>query len=489
MKIRIPNKKYLEQAFEIITNGDISLKKNNYSYYGLNETLFTSEQMQSLMEENGVKNRLKLSSGTSDKMAFKGFIDQAKNDLGKGTYYRFYSPPKGNITARKALAYAENVKMRNITYSAEDICMAEGVTGAISMVFEYIKNNYPFSSALIVGPTYYLYTYLAKYYKIPAKEIINTKGEIPFKFDINLLKKNISKSTKLIVLVRPSNPIGEIYSENDLKEIFKIAKNNNILILIDEIFYDLIFNKDNIFESDVIAEKYNALPNLIIVKGYSKNKNLAAFRIGYILSKNNKAINAIATIAEQRQCFANAQNYTGVICLDASLTMIKNLISKKYSLNAAIKKVKKELNFALAVDDKSESKLKNLFLAYTRYEKNLMKLYKKMYDEALTIMGNDIEKISDKTVAFNTLIKIKGLEKVNYFDFCLNLFLTTGVESQIGPCFGLTQNEWQTNKNLGFWLRLSFSRETFLEGVKAFVAFKKTYLENKDKFLNTGLMF
>ncbi|HEX8965258.1 MAG TPA: pyridoxal phosphate-dependent aminotransferase [Patescibacteria group bacterium] len=486
MKIKIPNKKYLKRAFEILNNGDINLKKNNYSYYSLNETLFTSEQIQSLMEKKGIKNRLKLSSGTSDKMAFQGFINQAKEDLEKGTYYRFYSPPKGNINARKALAYAESIKMKNVTYSSEDICMAEGVTGAISMVFEYIKNNYPLSSALVIGPTYYLYTYLANYYKIPVKEIINTKGEIPFKFDINLLKKNISKSTKLIVLVRPNNPVGEIYSEKDLKEIFKIAKEKNILILIDEIFYDLIFNKDNIFESDVIAEKYNALSNLIIVKGYSKNKNLAAFRIGYILSKNNLVINTVATISEQRQCFANAQNYTGVICLDASLSSIKKLIYKKYSLNEAVKKVKNDLNYALAINEKNESELKKLFSNYVKYEKNLKGYYEKTYDEALSILKNDIEIILDKTVAFNTFIKIKDLENINYFDFCLNLFLTTGVESQIGPCFGLTQREWQENKNLGFWLRLSFSRETFLEGVKTFVEFKKLYLKNKSKFLKTG---
>lgn len=490
-KILIPDKKYYINAQKILESGDINIMKNTFSYYRLNEKLFTSENLKNLLESNNIIERLKISSGTSDRYAFEGFIKQSIKDLKNGIYYRFYTPPKGNLIARKTLAYMESLKLRNALYTENDICMTEGSTGAITMVFEYIKRNYKQPEILLVGPTYYLYKFTADYYNLPIKEIISVNSRKPFAFDISLFKKNITSNTKLIVFVRPSNPIGEIYSEEIMKSILMIAKKKNIFVLIDELFYELIFDKNSVVESDVIAEKENALYNIILVKGYSKNKNLAAFRIGYILSKNTDLINSVAFIAEQRQCFANAQNYTGVICIDAFIQSVNTLVNQKMIMQNAILRVKKGLYFSPAIIEKTNNELIKLYINYQKYFSQKMKFYSDSYDSALKILKDDIEISPSKITAFNTLVKIKGLENVNYFDFCFNLFLTSGVESQIGPCFAFDQNTWQKNKDLGFWLRISFSRDPkiFLNGIQKFKEFKKIYLENQDKFLRTDLLF
>ena len=71
----------------------------------------------------------------------------------------------------------------------------------------------------------------------------------------------------------------------------------------------------------------------------------------------------------------------------------------------------------------------------------------------------------------------------------LNCFLTTGLKTEIGPCFGFDQKIW--DDNLGFWLRLTFAKDKklFKEGITKFIEFKNTYLRQTDLFLKTGLFF
>ncbi|MDE2590062.1 MAG: pyridoxal phosphate-dependent aminotransferase, partial [Patescibacteria group bacterium] len=381
------------------------------------------------------------------------------------------------------------IKFKNSFYTEDDICITEGSTGAITLVIEYIKNTYLNAEVLIAGPTYYLYKFASTYYNLPIREVITVDKKNPFAFNLKLLKNSISEKTKLIVLVRPNNPVGEIYTAADVSEILLIAKEKNILVLADEIFFELIFNKNAVEECDILAEKTQTLNNLVIVKGYSKNKNLAAFRIGYVLSKNKDLLTAAQEISEQRQCFPNAQNYTGIICLDSFIQATNTLIKKKGLLiEQAISQARKNLSFSPTIKEKTYNELKTIYVNYQKYIQEKMKYYSENLETALTMLQDDLAYMLPKTTAFNTLVKIKGLEGINHFDFCFNLLLTTGTESQIGPCFAFDQQVWQENPNLGFWLRLSYSRETFLEGVKNFVEFKKIYLENKDKFLKTNIL-
>ena len=87
------------------------------------------------------------------------------------------------------------------------------------------------------------------------------------------------------------------------------------------------------------------------------------------------------------------------------------------------------------------------------------------------------------------MVKIKGLDNINNFDFMLNCFLTTGLKTEIGPCFGFSQKVW--DNKLGFWLRLTFAKDKklFKEGIEKFIEFKKMYLEKPNLFLKTDLFF
>jgi aspartate/methionine/tyrosine aminotransferase len=489
--VKIPSKQYFDKAYKILIDGDVNLRNAKYDYYGLNAKIFSSQQLASLMEKNGLTKRYKISSGTSDRFAFKGYINQVITDLKKGIYYRFYSLSKGDLSTRKAISLMENFKFfKKNRYTEEDVCMTEGSTGGISMIIEYFKNTNPADEILIISPSYYLYKFTAEYYNLKYVELVSLDKIKPFMFNLELFKKSITPKTKLIILNRPNNPTGEIYPEEIVRKILMIAKKNDALVLVDELFFELILNKESATEVDAIASKIDVLDRIITVKGYSKNKNLAAFRIGYVLSKNRKLMASLARIAEQRQCFSSAQNYTGLICLDSFIQSVGFYTKQNQSLTKAIAILKQKFSFSQIIFEKSEKELKNLYLEYKKYFNNKIRYYSDTYDMVLDLFGKEVEMILPKTCAYNTLIKLKGLENVNFFDFCFNLFLTTGIESQIGPCFAFDQFTWQKNPAFGFWLRISYSRdqEMFKEAIIRLIEFKKIYLENKDKFLKTNII-
>lgn len=491
-QLTIPKKSYLQKGFKLLFNSDINLGKKSYDYYHLNEKIYDCEDFITLLKTNGVDSVIKLSSGTSDRKAYKGYLAQSIIDLKNNTYYRSYSSPKGNKIARRAIAIMESLKLRGDQYfTQDDVCLTIGSTGAITLVFEYFKTTYPNNEILIATPAYYVYKFAAKYWQLSFKEIFPAK-RTTFKC-IDKLVDNISDKTKLIVLTQPSNPSGEVYKPEELKKLLTAAKKKDILVLVDELFFDLIFEPQKYSGTATIASSIDALENVVVTRGYSKNKNLAGFRLGYLLSKNEKLMSFAEKSSEVRQCFPVASNNTGLIGLDAYIQSLDYLInnSSEKSLNKLTSNLKNKLNFVESVNNKTEKELLTLYKGYKKYSKEILDFYSTNYDITMEILKDEIAIATPKETAFNAFVKIKDLQNVNYFDFCFNFYLTCGVETQIGPCYAFDQKTWERDSSLGFWLRITFAgdRKKFTQGLKRFIEFKKIYLKNKDKFLNTNLSF
>lgn len=434
------------------------------------------------------KKRIKvseISSGVSDRKAFKGYIDQIVSDLRRDRYYRDYYPSKGSLEARQALAIRENYKLyRENRYLPDDFCLTEGSTGAITMVFEYLGRRYPGGEVLIQSPNYYLYKFASNYWGLRLKEIMpgTSKGKISF-IDADLIVDRITEKTKLVIITNPANPSGEVFDRNGLRKILLKAKKCKALVLVDELFSELVFDPDKYVNSDEVASEIGAMENLVIIKGYSKSKNLVGLRIGYLFSKNSELIESAALIAQQRSSYSAASNFTGLISLDSFIQSVR-IKSVKY-----FDEILKDFKGIPSVTEKSGEELKKIFYRYCKYFDNLMDYYSNRFDDGIKTLGDNIETKFEKTSAFNTIVRIKGLEKINSFDFMINCFLTTGLKTEIAPCFGFDQKTWDSN--LGFWLRLTFAkdRKLFKEGLEKFKGFKKIYLRNPDRFMKTGLNF
>mgnify|MGYP001584406536 FL=1 len=438
-----------------------------------------------------------ISPGTSRVKAFKGFLSLLADDIKTHKYYREYSSSQGEYYVREVIAAFENIKLKNQPkYDPSDICITDGATGSISQIFEYFKKTFPNGEVLIPVPSYYIFVFTAKYYCLSYKEILPSIKPSSGKsiFTGKDILDNITDKTKMIILNQPHNPTGYIFTNEEIAQILLVAKRKGILVLADDLFFDLIFKNPHHFKTvDQLALENGALENVVTVKAYSKNRNLPGFRIGYLFSKNKKLINFLSLSLEQRVFFSGGSNFRSVIIMDCLFQSLAHMERKYPKVNHSelIKKVKNIFNFCEFIRELPERKISTQYTQFKSYMNKTMSFYSKNYDLIEKILKNDLEILLPKESAFNTFVKISGLDKVNIFDFSLNLFLSSGIMSDAGPSFGLRQSDWEQNKNLGYWVRITFSAKPsdLKNGLQRLSSFKREYLLNPERFIHTNLRF
>lgn len=111
---------------------------------------------------------------------------------------------------------------------------------------------------------------------------LETTEESGFKFTPNQLKEMINPKTKAIIINSPSNPTGMVYSKDELTQIAKIAVENNIFVVSDEIYEKLLYDGDEHISIATLGDDIKALT--IVVNGVSKSYAMTGWRIGYTAS-------------------------------------------------------------------------------------------------------------------------------------------------------------------------------------------------------------
>ncbi len=99
---------------------------------------------------------------------------------------------------------------------------------------------------------------------------------------VDELPKLITPRTKAIVLVTPSNPTGTIFSEADLLRVAVIAKDNGLVLLVDDPYSDIIYeSRQDLFDWVSRAELHEHLAYLFT---FSKSHAMSGWRLGYMIA-------------------------------------------------------------------------------------------------------------------------------------------------------------------------------------------------------------
>ncbi|MDE6906531.1 MAG: histidinol-phosphate aminotransferase family protein [Lachnospiraceae bacterium] len=103
---------------------------------------------------------------------------------------------------------------------------------------------------------------------------------VAYESDMSIKTENIvnaiSEDTRIVVLVNPNNPVGNVYSEDDFKSIVSRARDAGAIVIVDEAYH--YFYPNTFMEYALKGE------NVVILRTFSKLLSLAACRIGVIIS-------------------------------------------------------------------------------------------------------------------------------------------------------------------------------------------------------------
>jgi alanine-synthesizing transaminase len=138
----------------------------------------------------------------------------------------------------------------------------------------------PGENVLTPRPEYPLYSaVLAKLGAVPnAYALCEANGWEP---DTEEIKSKVNAKTRALLLINPSNPTGAVYSKRTLERLLEIARENNLVILADEIYDKLIYAPGVTHVS--IATLAQDVP-IITFNGLSKAYLVPGWRIGWAIA-------------------------------------------------------------------------------------------------------------------------------------------------------------------------------------------------------------
>jgi aspartate/methionine/tyrosine aminotransferase len=208
-------------------------------------------------------------------------VKQALIDaITKGENY--YSSSEGLLELRQEIAKKENAK--GLSISADEILVTNGVSEGLDMVISSIVEEG--DEVLLPGPYYPPYaSYVRLHGGIPVEFVVDLNNSTP---DIDDIKSKITSKTVAICLISPNNPTGVVFNEKSLKELVDIANQNNLYIICDEIYDQIIFDEKFVGIGKVAGDS-----PVIVLNGFSKVHLMSGWRIGYIAFNQSPQLEAL----------------------------------------------------------------------------------------------------------------------------------------------------------------------------------------------------
>ena len=182
-----------------------------------------------------------------------------------------YTSNKGNIELREAIV--DKFKKDNgIKTNPDNIIVTVGASEALFMCAQaFIEKG---DEVLLSNPSFLSYEACVKIANgtiVP----VDCTMENEFKLKAEDVKEKITDKTKAIVLNSPSNPTGAVMEKEDIKAIADLSMDHNFLIISDEIYEKIIYDKKHYSPA-----KYS--DNVITLNGFSKTYAMTGLRIGYL---------------------------------------------------------------------------------------------------------------------------------------------------------------------------------------------------------------
>ncbi|MGL5000724.1 MAG: pyridoxal phosphate-dependent aminotransferase [Cetobacterium sp.] len=222
--------------------------------------------------QNSEKELINLTIGEPDIPASNKIIDETIEYMKTGKLG--YPQLGGIIELREEISnfYKEKYK---VDVKPDEVIITVGSTEGLSTAIKTVV--LPGDEVITPIPVYPGYEPLVTLAGAKLIKVDTSKTE--FQLTVESLKLYLTPKTKAIILNYPSNPSGVMISKKNRDEILEFAKSNNLYIITDEVYSEIIFEKShNSFLKDDYRE------NVILVNGFSKSHSLTGWRIGYIIS-------------------------------------------------------------------------------------------------------------------------------------------------------------------------------------------------------------
>jgi len=194
--------------------------------------------------------------------------------------YGKYGSPKGITELRNALAARENQESAKV--SEENIMICPGARFGVYLAITTLLN--PGDEIIVIEPAWPAYKDCALNAGIKVRTI-KTTLETKWEPSIEQINNAINENTKMIILNYPNNPTGKTIPQKLLDNIIQTAKEHDLYVLSDEIYFRLDRLNEIRVPSQYCKPMISNHEKSIIINSFSKSHAMTGFRIGWVIAE------------------------------------------------------------------------------------------------------------------------------------------------------------------------------------------------------------
>ncbi len=265
--------------------------------------------------QTGLDNVISFALGEPDFTAPQHVIDATVASLQRGETH--YTPNAGIPALRQAVS--DLYKRRGLDYKPSEVLIG---AGAISML------NLACTAMLDIGdevlvPDPGWANYVGLMMQVGAVPVpIHLKEENGFMYDVADLQAALTPKTKMILLNSPSNPAGGVASADNLRQIADFAKANDLYILTDEIYRELLWD-DEPYTS--IASFPGMKERTVVVDGFSKTYAMTGMRLAWAVAPEEVIVVMTKLLENVLSSVNEGMQWGGVAALNGSQECVEEM--------------------------------------------------------------------------------------------------------------------------------------------------------------------
>jgi cystathionine beta-lyase len=204
-----------------------------------------------------------------------------------------------------------------------------------------------------------------------------------YTMDLEDLKAKITPKTKILTLCSPHNPVGRVWSKEELKALAQICMEHNLIIISDEIHADLIFEKRFTPMGSISKEIEQ---RTITLNAAGKTFNIAGLNCAYAICANEELKAKLDKVVCTREI--GSINVFGTVAMQAAYEegkpWLDALLKYLHSNIQAVQTLLKETNITFEFPQATYL----LWLNFEAYNLSHETIKNRLYNEAKVVLND-----------------------------------------------------------------------------------------------------
>ena len=230
-----------------------------------------------------------------------------------------YTPAAGLPALRDAIA-AKTVRDSGYACEAQQVLVTNGGKHAVYNAFQALLD--PGDEVILPAPYWTTYPEaIALADGVPV--VLPTTEETQFRVTVEHLDAALTKKTKALVFVSPSNPTGSVYTPEETEAIARWALHNNVWVITDEIYEHLTYDEHRFSSMPALVPEIADM--CLVLNGVAKTYAMTGWRVGWMIGPRDVIAAATNLQSHSTSNVANVSQLAALAAVSGDLEAVAEM--------------------------------------------------------------------------------------------------------------------------------------------------------------------